>query len=175
MSCQDEDPEVAADRRLRAATEHDSSRTRAVAPAIGLGAADVVGQVACWRCRAMTPIYQGGADALDAFNAILRANGDEHGNRDRLDMSRLMVCPECRPAWETHQAERAKKRRATEDAAIATMRAEPGSPNGIAAAGLLRKIGWSAGDVAELLAAVARRKAATSTTGHGRARWGALE
>lgn len=84
----EEDPEVVADLRLRAATERDRSRT---GPVLLHQAAAVVAHWPCRACRQPTELTEAGADRFEAFNRVLRARGEEP-----IATGAVLFCDSCR-------------------------------------------------------------------------------
>lgn len=87
----EQDPEVLADLRLRAASEYDTSRTRGN-PAAEWTAPDIV---ALWPCRMKgctlkVPVTQDAFERKDVMDRQLARMGEEP-----LDIATIMACPQC--------------------------------------------------------------------------------
>lgn len=149
----DEDPEVVADIRLRAATEHDGTRTRPSKLAWSPPA--IVDRWPCKTgCGAMVDVPIDAVHALEVFNAQLKRQ------RERpIAPSQIMVCAKCKVVLLEQEAE--EKRTRTERVAhhVAALSASHGPPT--EERGILEQLKrWGHPDPEGLAKAIADRRAA---------------
>lgn len=105
------DPEVIADLKLRAYTEHDSSRTRRAVSAIGGGGPEPF--VAAWACRnppcaKPVPVTQTAIDTLAQFNGEPYKFARESRP---IKESHVVACPECEHLARDYRAKAMDTRR----------------------------------------------------------------
>lgn len=148
----DEDPEVVADLRLRAATERDSTRTRPTKQ--GWSPPAIVDRWPCKTgCGAMVDVPIDAVQALDVFNAQLKRQ------RERpIAPSQVMVCEKCKVTLLEQEAE--EKRTRTERVAhhVAALNASHGMPT--EEKGILEQLKrWGHPDPEGLAKAIADRRA----------------
>jgi hypothetical protein len=94
----EDDPEVVADLRLRAASERDRTRTGPVAT---YEAAAVVAHWPCRACRQPTELTETGADRFTFFNRALVARGEAP-----IDTGAVLFCGACRAEGTTYASRR---------------------------------------------------------------------
>lgn len=106
MSFEELDPEVVADLQLRAATEHDSTRSRPTT--LRFEPSVTVRLLPCrnGKCRKPCELTEDGQARIAQFNRILLARSDQP-----LNEHELLVCDECRALLESHKADRNREHR----------------------------------------------------------------
>lgn len=106
MDDEHDDPEVAADLRLR--TETEATRPRRDFGALLRRASESPVYVDHWPCRAgcnrMVPIEQEAVRGLEVFNAQLKRRGE-----DPIQQAKVVFCDECRAKGVSMAAERNRK------------------------------------------------------------------
>lgn len=116
------DPEVIADLKLRAYTEHDRSRTRHAVHAFGAGGPDPI--VAEWSCRnpeCRKPV----AVTQTAIDTLAQFNGDAYklARESRpIKESTVVACSDCEQLARDYRAKAMDKRRYELSKAVKMMR-----------------------------------------------------
>jgi hypothetical protein len=101
VSDDEEDPEVIADLRLRAASEFDRTRTRPTGHR-SFSPDPVIGQVPCrGRCGALADWTESAENAFQTWNRVL-----ERRDEGPLDKTRIVFCETCRKLGQHMSAER---------------------------------------------------------------------
>ncbi|MBA3421673.1 MAG: hypothetical protein H0U12_07240 [Thermoleophilaceae bacterium] len=104
----EEDPEVIADLKLRAYSEHDTSRARPSRDRIGRWAPDKT--VGAWRCRrsgcaGLFAVTAEAVEHVEIFNRELARRGE-----DAIDLRQVAWCDGCRAAWLASRSTKARER-----------------------------------------------------------------
>ncbi len=104
----EEDPEVVADLKLRAYSEHDTSRARPSRDRIGQWTPDKT--VGAWRCQrpGCVNLFAVTAEAIEhveIFNRELARRGE-----GPIDLRKVAWCDGCRAAWLANRSVKARER-----------------------------------------------------------------
>lgn len=153
----DLDPEIVDDLRLRAASEHDRSRTRISSTTLGTWAPRerIVGAWKCRTppCRTMIDVSEDTMERWAQFNVMLRSRGEEP-----LDTSTIMRCDRCQAEVNRRRPELLRKRH---DEMAECIRQLKDSPDPRREHELIKQLTlWHHGDVPGLLDAIERRTSA---------------
>lgn len=103
MSKEERDPEVEADLRLRASTEHDHTRARGPAPMFG--APKFAAEWPCRaKCGAMVQVTEAAVETWRMFNSTLRKRGEEP-----IEAEKIVFCTPCRTTGTTMRPDGLRK------------------------------------------------------------------
>lgn len=161
----EEDPEVVADLKLRAATEHDRSRSREMPV---FAPSPTIARVPCrGRCGITVEWSEDAEDRFRMFNRILAAKSDAP-----LDKTRIVFCRVCASRGSAGAAENNRQKVDAMAKWIRELKADP-SPNGERERELLEKLKPHHPDLDGLTQAIKTRRE-TSSSKHGRVRRGSL-
>jgi len=152
------DPEVIADLKLRAATEHDRSRSRPTSYA--WTPPKIVGAWHCKnpRCRVLVDVTEETMERFCMFNAHLRRRGE-----DPLEPSKILYCDSCIVEYKRTAPDR---RRGQMDRVAVAIRQLKESGDSSRERDLIAQLEeWGHPDVTGLVQAITERRAAASGTG----------
>ncbi len=162
----EEDPEVVADLKLRAYSEHDRSRTRGDGVYEWKPPADVTNWM-CTRCGTMCGVPEEALHAIEVFDRRLKSQ-----NESPLDRKKIMWCDKCRIVRAEYASRLNRKQVDTLATVIRELKEDPG-PSDSRVTELLEKCReLNHPDVDGLALAIKERREKRTSAGSKRVRRG---